>query len=388
MKHEQVGPDRATAEGEQYRVCFISLTTYAYFDSESSVTPGGAERQLYLLGQECTAEFDVHFVVGDYGQRQTESRDGITLHRAYTPGTDVPLAQRPQQIYTLYKAMQRAAADAYVFRGHRAKAAVTYALARLLDAKWVYNLSVDSLADSTDDGIARPQAVLFERILADADGVITQSQHQRDLLADSFGVDSTVVPNGYPPRDGEAATESRDFFLYVGRLDSEQKRPHLFLDLAERLPEESFVLIGPTDFEASYAAEIERRATALPNVDFRGRVAPDQIHDYYERAVALVNTSAAEGFPNTFLEAWRCETPVLSLDVDPGRFISRDAGGYAAGDMDRLSAMAEQLATEPERRETMGTVARDQFEANYTVGAVAQRYSEVLESCIERDTSG
>jgi len=383
VKHEQVSPDRTTPDGEHSRVCFISLTSYAYFNSEAEVTPGGAERQLYLLGQESTGEFDIHFVVGDYGQRQTEVRDGMTLHRAYTPGTDVRLARRPRQIYELYRAMERASADVYVFRGHRTKAAVTYALARLLDAKWVYNISVDSLADADGEGVARPQDAVFDRMLADADGIITQSQRQQRLLSDSFGVDSTVVPNGYPPRDGDIATESRDCFLYVGRLDSEQKRPHLFLDLAQRLPEEEFVLIGPTDFEESYAAGIERRAAALPNVDFRGRVAPEKIHDYYERATALVNTSASEGFPNTFLEAWRCETPVLSLDVDPGRFIDSDAGCHAAGDMDRLVEMAERLATERDRREAMGALAREQFEANYTVEEVARRYGDVFESCLD-----
>lgn len=362
-------------------VCFISLTSYAYFESDTAITPGGAERQLYLIAQECTDEFDVHFVVGDYGQPRRERRGEITLHRAYTPGTDIPVTDRPAQIVELYNAMRRADADVYVFRGKRKKAAVVCGLSALLDASWVYNLSVDSLATSGADWYQKPWELAVRGMLRNCDCVVSQSSRQKRRLAESFDVDSTVVPNGYPPMDPPPSETAREFFLFVGRLTSQQKRPHLFLDLAERLPEESFVVVGPRDFEQQYADRIERRASALPNVEFHGRVDPGDIDRYYQRAIALVNTSAWEGFPNTFLEAWRTETPVIGLEVDPTRFLSADAGLYADGEMDRLVSLTEQLAGDPDRRAWMGETARRQFEQNYTVSEVAERYGEILRSC-------
>lgn len=365
-------------------VCFVSLSAYAYFDPSAGVPTGGAERQLSLVGRELADEFDVRFVVGDYGQPATEVRDGITLHRAYAPGADVPLSRRPGQVLDLYRAMRRADADVYVFRGEYARAVLTYAIATLLGARWVYNLALDSQAESADGRGPDPARRVVEWVVRDADGVVAQTPHQRAALRRSFGVDPAVVPNGYPPLENVLPYADREFFLYVGRIDEAQKRPHLFLELARRLPEESFVLAGPGSGD-EYHDRIAREASALENLAYLGRVDPDEIHDYYRRAVALVNTSAQEGFPNTFLEAWRAGTPVLGLDVDPGRFLDDPSAGYADGDLDRLADLARRLADSEAAWQSLAERGRRQFERNYQISAVADAYADVLWQALDGD---
>ena len=365
------------------RVCFICLNTYTYFESQEDVSPGGAERQLYLLGQGLQSEFDVHFVVGDYGQPETERRDGVTLHRAYRPVRTAPLYRRARHLLELFRAMRRADADVYVFRDDRTKAVITFLFAKVLGRKWVYNLAIDSQADSGDGPLSSPFLFLFDRIIGYADHVIAQSPVQQRRLDASFGVDSTVVPNGYPPLEFDRPDREREYFLYVGRIDREQKRPHVFLELARELPDESFVLIGPMNKDEAYYRRIESEAESLDNVEFVGQVEPDDVFRYYEPAIALVNTSSQEGFPNTFLEAWRSETPVLSLDVDPGRFNGGDSSGYANGDLAELAAKARKLSESPDERRSIGTERREYFEENLTLSAVSSRYAAALRSCLE-----
>ena len=378
------GQERARTSRDRPSVCFVSLCAYAYFDPESGAPPGGAERQLSLVGRELRTEFDVHFVVGDYGQPKTERREGVTLHRAYAPNADLAAHRRIPQLIELFRAMRRADADVYVFRGDYAKAAVTYAFAKLLGKRWVYNLAVDSHAEPNRGLLPDPAQVVFSRVIADADHVVTQSTHQRRQLRASFGVDSTVVPNGYPPLESDSTGGDREFFLYVGRIDRGQKRTHRFLELAERLPGESFVLVGPENNDAAYFDQITRKAEALDNVEYLGEVDPDEIHEYFSRAIALVNVSKQEGFPNTFLEAWRAATPVISLDVDTGRFLDGDAVGYADGDFDELVSIAKRYADSAETARSAGERGRRYFEANYHIAETAAKYAAVLRSCTER----
>lgn len=364
------------------RVCFVSPSSYCYFDSDEDIAPGGTERQLYLLGRELASEFSVHFVVGDYGQPKTEHRDGVTLHRSYTPHVDANPVRRLAQVGRLLSAMDRADADVYVFRGDHPRAILTGVLARVLGRKWVYNLALDSEAEAGRGLVASSMRRLFERTVSSADRIVAQTPHQQRRLRESFGVDSTVVPNGYPPISGERRPEDGEFFLFVGRIDPGQKRPHLFLELARQFPEESFVMVGPEDDDPEYYRRVVAEAERLDNVEFLGAVAPDEIHDYFDRAIALVNTSSQEGFPNTFLEAWRYATPVLSLDVDPGRFLSGDATGYAGGEFDELVALTEDLADSPETRRALGETGRQHFEENYRISATAETYADVLRTCV------
>lgn len=365
-------------------VCFVSLCAYAYFEPEAGAPPGGAERQLYLVGRQLRTEFDVHFVVGDYGQPETERSEGVTLHRAYTPSADLDAHRRVPQLIELFRAMRRADADVYVFRGDYAKATVTYAFAKLLGKRWVYNLAVDSHAESNRRPLPDPSQAVFSRVVANADHVVTQSTHQQRRLRSSFGVESTVVPNGYPPVESDSTADDREFFLYVGRIDRSQKRTHRFLELAERLPDESFVLVGPENNDAAYFEQVTKKAEALDNVEYLGEVDPDEIHEYFSRAIALVNVSSQEGFPNTFLEAWRTATPVISLEVDTGRFLDGDAVGYADGNFDELVSIAKRYADSTETARSAGERGQRGFEENYHIAETAAKYAAVLRSCTER----
>lgn len=362
------------------KVCFISLTAYSYFNPEINVKLGGAERQLYLLSQELNSDMTVSFVVGDYGQSSFEIRDEVQLFAAYRPDPTAGIFDRVLQVHKLYKAMKRADADVYVFRGHPRKAAITYLLTRLLNRPWVYNLANDPNIKEQPAQLAFPLRRLFSQAITDANHIIAQTPYQKQQLAECFGVDASIVPNGYPPADPPLSYEERSGFLWVGRFDEEQKRPHRYLDLAEALPEEQFVLIGGEDNDASYYEQITTRAQSLSNVEYIGRVPPNEIHEYYREAIALINTSAYEGFPNTFLEAWRQGTPVLSLDIDPSKFIDISSSGYCEGSSHKLIDLASKLVVDRAAWKGYAKPARRYFEKNLTIDVTSRLYRNALVS--------
>jgi len=356
------------------RVCFVSLSAYGYFDPSVDDFGGGAQRQLSLLARELADEFDVHLVVGDYGQEQTERRDGVTFHRAYEPGSGNQLSRT----LSLFAAVNRACPDVIVYRGYPKKAVATYLLARLVGAAWVYNLSNDANLTSDPDNLPLPARRLFGHALRSADGVIAQTGHQADLLGSEYGVDSTVVPSGFPRPESTLSHDEREFLLWVGRLEAEQKRPHLYLDLAERVSDREFALVGMDGPDAEYNDRIHERAASLSNVTDVGAVDPDEVHTYFRRAVALVNTSGHEGFPSTFLEAWRYETPVISYEVDPDRFVEPSVDCFADGSFEGLVEHVRRLSTAVDAREQEGRAAAAYVHESLSVEAIGRQYADVL----------
>ena len=135
----------------------------------------------------------------------------------------------------------------------------------------------------------------------------------------------------------------------------QHKRPDLLVEIARKAETLRFVVCGgQTHFGSpdGYGARIVNDLKALPNVDYRGQVAPDKAREIIANASVLLCTSEGEGFPNIFLEAWANGTPVVSLKVDPDRIIERKAVGMVSGNVEKtisdLTALIK-LAGAPRR---------------------------------------
>lgn len=93
-----------------------------------------------------------------------------------------------------------------------------------------------------------------------------------------------------------------------------------------QLPGVTFEFIGEAvDGEGQRAQEALSR---MENVILRGPLDRAGTLERIAAAKALLNVSPREGFPNTFLEAWALETPVIALHVDPGGLLTTEQMGY------------------------------------------------------------
>jgi glycosyltransferase involved in cell wall biosynthesis len=364
-------------------VCFISNYAYGYFEPDTDFEGGGAERQIYLLSTALADELDVHIVVGDFGQPEQIRREGVTLHRGYPLQPRQNPVQPAKHLAQLYLAMRRAGADVYVHRGSPRNAAFAYLLTRTLRSKWVYNVANDSNISADPDVLPMPVEMLYRHMIRNSNALIAQTEYQQRQLHSEYGVDSEVVPNGYPPAENPPVFEERGPLLWVGRLEREQKRPHLFLDIAEQVETEKFVMAGPAEGHGEYAERVVERAESLSNVQYLGLVPPDEIHEQYRRAAALVNTSAHEGFPNTFLEAWRQATPVVSLDVNPDRYLKTGESLFKpAEDIPQLATRCRELCENRSTWMRLSDSCLSAFESRYSIEPIAKRYGDVIQSTI------
>jgi glycosyltransferase involved in cell wall biosynthesis len=124
-------------------------------------------------------------------------------------------------------------------------------------------------------------------------------------------------------------------------------------------------------------ARIKAQAEALPNVEFVGFVPYAQIEPHFDGARVFVNTSANEGFPNTFLQAWSRGIPTVSFcntaSVVDGRPVT-----HVVTDVDEMTGAVRELMGNDEVWLAAGARARRCAEQCHTLEAALGVYEQVF----------
>lgn len=143
------------------------------------------------------------------------------------------------------------------------------------------------------------------------------------------------IPDIIPPK------AKKPTVCFVGRLDR-RKRPELVFQLAEKFPCVQFFIVGKAENQ-DRDAQLKNVANKLKNVHMLGYIDKFQssaLEEIYAKSWILVNTSAREGLPITFIEAAGQGCAILST-VDPDGFATKY--GYFADSIDKLSEGLEFL---------------------------------------------
>lgn len=180
-----------------------------------------------------------------------------------------------------------------------------------------------------------------------ADAALCPARCLRGKVRRLYGVRARFLPSPVAVPTREPRKSATPLVLFVGRWDP-RKRIERFFALAERFPGVRFVAIGRAH-EAPYDRRLRRRRGLPANLEMPGEASPfvtapegaSPLAHWYEQAWVLVNTSAREGLPYTFLEAAAHGVALLSAH-DPDGFTSR-FGQLVAGD-DYETGLAALLA--------------------------------------------
>lgn len=308
---------------------------------------GGEELQHTLLARALARRgWRVSMVVADYGQADGATWDGVKTYKAYRPDEGIPVVRFLHPRWTkVQSALQRADADIYYTSCAGSHLAQIALFARRHGSKVAFRVASDSDCDPRSLLVRHwRDRQLYRWGIGRADLVLVQTVPQQRSLARNFGVQSRVVGPIVEPAGRRSAFYERDIdALWVANLRA-LKRPQLFLEAAARLPELTFHMAGArAPGEEEVYEEARARSESLPNVTFHGFVPQHRIGALFERTRVHVSTSETDGFPNTFLQAWSCGTPVITF-LDPGRIVSSNGMGTAVSNIGELSAAITRLA--------------------------------------------
>lgn len=378
---------------KKIKVCFVSTSAYPLFNKNNNNFFGGAEVNMYYLAKKISEDndFDVTVCVGDYDQNQVEIYDGVKVRKLkYQPmlfgANNKKYETVPYKIirqFFLIKELAFKDYDVYINTCGGGMITQIVLLGKFLRRKKViFRLASDSDAQCSKFGgrLGKMKSWIYRKSLSRTSLVVAQTERQQKMLLEYINIKSVVINNGFFIKD-QANVKDKEFFLWVSRAD-ENKRPDLFLKLAERLPDERFVIIIPGDNEIKEKAVFE--AKKLKNVELLDFVPFSKIQDYYDKAKAFVNTSVYEGFPNSFIQSFLAGTPILSFNVNPDEIITKHDLGHLCNDnLDDAVDFIQGL--DENRIKVLGENCLDYVRKNHDIIKSADKYKENIKRLLKWD---
>ncbi|HEX9432379.1 MAG TPA: glycosyltransferase family 4 protein, partial [Burkholderiales bacterium] len=325
--------------------------------------------------------YRVSMIALDYGQPSPALVDGITVYKSFREDAGVPVLRfLHPRLTTMWRVLREVDADVYYQRSSAMWTGVVAEFCRSHGKRSIYAGASDRDFETGQEQIVLGRdRWLYRRGLARVDRIVAQNPFQIESCRRHHKRDAVLIPSCYElPRD--AKPHQGDSVLWVGTIHG-YKRPHWFLDIAERLPERRFVMIGGPSvggerLKPGYYEEVRDRAARLPNVEFTGFLPLAQVEPWFDRARLLVSTSVYEGMPNVFLQAWARAVPTVAT-VDVGAPVNT-----VFADVEQGAAKVEALLSDTALWNHASSDSLAYFERNHSSSEVLARYARVLEELV------
>lgn len=182
-------------------------------------------------------------------------------------------------------------------------------------------------------------------------------------------------------------TTKKNQIIFLGRIES-VKRGWLFCEIAKKMPEYEFYVLGQTFREKEKNSSIMEQYMSIPNLHFAGHVDGEIKARFLAESKILVNTSIHEALPISFLEALSYGT-VLVSNRNPEDLTSKfgiwvgDVLGDGFDKIDLYINAIKKLMENEEERQAKATTAIDYIKKTHNVS----RFVTDLRTVIYKETN-
>ncbi len=358
------------------------MNAYPVISGKNFGYAGGAEvEQAYLAKELINQGYDVSFITYCCGSKKTEVIDGIKIIKTYERERAKKIALLTKSAILL-SALRKANPSIYFYEA--GSFGILPVFCRLSKKKFVYRIATDATVlgkslNSRNSFYANLATVCDIKL---ANTIIAQNIFQKFMLHERFGLRTCVIKNGLLLPNVNLEKTKPPIVLWVGSL-SAVKKPEIFLKLARALPNVSFELIGGEGDDTSIYGNVKSQAEKIPNLTFHGFVPFNKVNDFSKNASILVNTSTIEGFPNTFIQAWANNCPIVSLNVDPDGIIQKQKLGFLSGTFEQMVSDVKRLMDDENLRKTIGRMSREYVEKNHDIRQIIEQYLAIFKALSE-----
>jgi glycosyltransferase involved in cell wall biosynthesis len=355
---------------ERIRLCIV-------MGSHWEAQMGGAQYQVRCLLEQLMHNADIEIFYLAHLTPKVLERDSYTIVPIGS-GKKIGPAQFLPDLPSLYRALRRIAPHVIYQRALKSYTGVCAHYCERHGAKLIFHAAAMDDVQRLTYASWRLSAIVnrIERRIAEyglrrADAIVVQTNDQARLLREHYGLSASCVVRNFHPAPLRSPANNRGGALHritwVANFKP-VKNPELFVDLAAAFVDRTdveFVMVGRPGDPARYR-RLHERMRELPNLKYLGELSLEKVDELLEESDICVNTSRAEGFPNTFVQAWLRGVPVVSCFVDPDRCLSEGGGGVVTHGTAGLKTAISQLLDEPERLRALRDSARTYALANHT----------------------
>jgi glycosyltransferase involved in cell wall biosynthesis len=355
------------------------------------LTGGGAEYQIACLIDALIPllQYDIYYLARHVPEDCSTA--GYRVIRIGT-GDRAPRLGYLMDAVPLYRALREIAPDVIYQRvaGGYTGICAYYAKRHHIPLVWHVAHDSDVMPQTLSEGRNPLRPYLEKRsieyAIPRASCIVVQKVEQQELLRRNYGRDAAlVVPNFHPAPTQTLDKSGPPLVVWVANL-KRWKQPEIFVRMAKALRDLDsvrFMMAGAADAGSGnqdWNAELMRSIRTTGNLEYLGQQSHEQINELLARAHILVNTSVHEGFPNTFIQAWMREVPVVSLQVDPDGVLACEAVGIRADSEAQLAEAVRLLITAPRQRREYGERAREYAMKVHSMRN-AMSLAQLLQSC-------
>ena len=219
--------------------------------------------------------------------------------------------------------------------------------------------------------------------MKEVDIAFTQNDFQDEQVLSSFNLKSARMISGHPlPEHTITKTQRFDnrTILWCANWGA-HKRPELFIELASKMQHTNlkFVMVGGHS-DTKY---IEKLLIHKPeNLLITGKLSFDDALKYFDDATIFVNTSSpgGDGFPNTFIQSWLRQTPVLSLGFDPDNVVVNNDLGFNLSSIDDAVDKISTVMANYEVYKVLSQNAYDYGCQNHSIKVMTDNFLKVIDN--------
>ena len=356
---------------DNLKICFVQPSVYPLFNKKNKRTFGGAEVQVYQIGNYIADNYggiSVFYLVGNFGQEKIEIYNSVRIYRGANFLKDRSKFIQLREILKLLSSLKEINADVYVQRSATAGTGLIAFFCKLFNKKFIYMASHEIDVSGEFKRKNKLAGYFYEWGLKNANLVVSQSEEQKKLLMKNYDKKSIVINSVYKI-EKNIDVKNKKYVLWVGRCEK-WKAPEKYIQLTENNQEIKFIMIMPksnNEFYDDYFKNIQKKASKIKNLIFIEKVIFDEIDDYFKKAKIFINTSNYEGFPNTFIQAAKNKTPIISFNVNPNNFLDKYKCGFCIGNLKKIEEKLIELWNNKELREKLGENAYKYAKDNHDI---------------------